>query len=158
MADDTRRWLMTGTLALAGAAGGGVAGYMLAPDITGVVASLAVAGFGLGGVLGTLFGGGWRSPKPPQPVATEPPPPRTAAPGTRARSRSRSSGRGRARLVRRAGRHAALLERRHLDDARLARAPDQAAMNAVTRVTTSDAGFYNICRINLAPPQPITGS
>jgi hypothetical protein len=80
MADDTRRWLMTGTLALAGAAGGGVAGYMLAPDITGVVASLAVAGFGLGGALGTLFGGGWRSPKPPQPVATEPPPPEPPPP------------------------------------------------------------------------------
>ena len=63
MADETRRWLMTGTLALAGAAGGGVAGYMLAPDITGVVASLAVAGFGLGGALGTLFGGGWRAPR-----------------------------------------------------------------------------------------------
>ena len=77
---------MTGTLALAGAAGGGVAGYMLAPDITGVVASLAVAGFGLGGALGTLFGGGWRAPKPaestaaepspaPEPAAPEPPPP-----------------------------------------------------------------------------------
>jgi len=71
---------MTGTLALAGAAGGGVAGYMLAPDITGVVASLAVAGFGLGGVLGTLFGGGWRSPKPAQPVASEPPPPEPPPP------------------------------------------------------------------------------
>jgi hypothetical protein len=80
MADDTRRWLMTGTLALAGAAGGGVAGYMLAPDITGVVASLAVAGFGLGGALGTLFGGGWRSPKPAQPVASEPPPPEPPPP------------------------------------------------------------------------------
>jgi hypothetical protein len=67
---------MVGTLALAGAAGGGVAGYLLAPEITGVIVSLAVAGFGLGGALGVLFGGGWRSPKPPaEPAAAEPPPP-----------------------------------------------------------------------------------
>jgi hypothetical protein len=75
MAAETRRWVMTGTLALAGAVGGGVAGYMLTPDVTGVVASLAVAGFGLGGVLGTLFGGGWRRPRPvAEPTVPEPPP------------------------------------------------------------------------------------
>jgi hypothetical protein len=66
---------MTGTLALAGAAAGGVAGYMATPDITGVIVSLAVAGFGLGGALGVLFAGGWRSPKPPKPVEQAPPPP-----------------------------------------------------------------------------------
>lgn len=68
--------MIVGTLALAGAAGGGAAGASLAPDITGVIASLAVAGFGLGGALGVLFGGGWRSPKPePEPApAPEPAP------------------------------------------------------------------------------------
>src|SRR3712207_9246055 len=47
----TRRWVMTGTLALTGAAAGGVAGYLATPEIVGVIASLAVAGLGLGGVL-----------------------------------------------------------------------------------------------------------
>ena len=87
---------MTGALAVVGAAGGGVAGYLVAPDIPGVVGSLALAGFGLGGALGVIFGGGWRKPKeererererkqepipeaPPEPAAVveepEPPPP-----------------------------------------------------------------------------------
>jgi hypothetical protein len=65
---------MTGTLAVVGAAGGGVGGYMLAPDIPGVVASLALAGFGLGGAVGVIFGGGWRSPKPERPPEPEPEP------------------------------------------------------------------------------------
>jgi hypothetical protein len=80
MANETRRWLMVGTLALAGAVGGGVGGYLIAEDIPGVVASLAVAGFGLGGVIGTLFGGGWRSSKPPRPATPEPPPPEPPPP------------------------------------------------------------------------------
>ena len=84
--------MMTGTLAVVGAAGGGVAGFLLAPDIPGVIASLAVAGFGLGGAIGVIFGGGWRTPKPaaaepapapepaafdeePEPAAQSPPPP-----------------------------------------------------------------------------------
>ena len=62
MSKATRRWVMVGTLAVAGALAGGVVGYMLVPDVTGVVASLALAGFGLGGIVGTLFAGGWRSP------------------------------------------------------------------------------------------------
>jgi hypothetical protein len=65
---------MTGTLAVVGAAGGAVAGYQLAPDIPGVIASLALAGFGLGGMIGVIFGGGWRSPKPEQPPVPEAPP------------------------------------------------------------------------------------
>jgi hypothetical protein len=90
---------MTGTLAVAGAVGGGVAGHIVAPDIPGVVGSLALAGFGLGGALGVMFGGGWRSPKPPveieepqpepeiEPVVAEPepepdpPPPSNEEPG-----------------------------------------------------------------------------
>ena len=32
VADETRRWLMTGTLALTGAAAGGVAGYLATPE------------------------------------------------------------------------------------------------------------------------------
>jgi uncharacterized protein DUF2510 len=101
--DATRRWVMIGTLALTGAAAGGVAGYVATPEIVGVVASLAVAGFGLGGVLGTLFAGGWRSPpnlgaaapeshpdpepepqpepEPPSEATPEPPPPADAEPG-----------------------------------------------------------------------------
>ena len=75
VADQTRRWMMTGTLALTGAVAGGVAGYLLTPDITGVIASLAVAGLGLGGTLGVLFAGGWRSPKAPKLVEPAPPPP-----------------------------------------------------------------------------------
>jgi hypothetical protein len=75
MADTTRRWVMIGTLALTGATAGGVAGYILAPELTGVVASLAVAGFGLGGALGTLFAGGWRSPPKPEPAPAPPPEP-----------------------------------------------------------------------------------
>ena len=70
MADATRRWVMIGTLALTGAAAGGVAGYVATPEIVGVVASLAVAGLGLGGALGVLFAGGWR--RPPQPAAAAP--------------------------------------------------------------------------------------
>jgi hypothetical protein len=74
---------MTSTLAVVGAAGGAVGGHMLEPDVPGVVASLAVAGFGLGGALGVVFGGGWRSPKlqaaapepEPEPVVEEPPEP-----------------------------------------------------------------------------------
>jgi hypothetical protein len=65
---------MIGTLASAGAVAGGFAGYSVAPEVVGVVASLAVAGFGLGGALGTLFAGGWRSPRPPQPAVQEPEP------------------------------------------------------------------------------------
>ena len=61
---------MIGTLALTGAAAGGVTGAVVSPDVTGVVASLAVAGFGLGGIVGTLFAGGWRSS--PDPPATAP--------------------------------------------------------------------------------------
>jgi hypothetical protein len=61
---------MIGTLALTGAAAGGVTGAVVSPDVTGVVASLAVAGFGLGGIVGTLLAGGWRSS--PGPPATAP--------------------------------------------------------------------------------------
>jgi hypothetical protein len=84
MAGGRRTLVMTGTLAVVGAAGGGVAGYLLAPDIPGVIASLALAGFGLGGAIGVIFGGGWRKPKPlveaapqpePAPVVEEPEPP-----------------------------------------------------------------------------------
>jgi hypothetical protein len=53
---------MIGTLAMTGAVAGGVTGSVVSPEITGVVASLAVAGFGLGGIVGTLFAGGWRPP------------------------------------------------------------------------------------------------
>src|SRR4051794_21962191 len=80
---------MTGTLAIVGAVGGGVAGHAVAPDGPGVVASLALGGLGLGGAFGVLLGGGWRSRRPaaevpPEPVAVaapepepepEPPPP-----------------------------------------------------------------------------------
>ena len=74
MADATRRAVMIGTLALTGAAAGGLTGYALTPEIVGVVASLAVAGFGLGGALGVLFAGGWRSPREPKAVVPEPEP------------------------------------------------------------------------------------
>jgi hypothetical protein len=66
---------MIGTLALTGAVAGGVAAYILIPDVVGVVASMALAGFGLGGILGTLFSGGWRSPKPAVPAAPPDPEP-----------------------------------------------------------------------------------
>jgi hypothetical protein len=65
---------MVGTLALTGAAAGGVVGYLLIPDVVGVVASLALAGFGLGGILGTLFAGGWRSQPGPSAPAPAPQP------------------------------------------------------------------------------------
>ena len=81
---------MTGTLALTGAAAGGVAGYLATPDITGVIVSLAVAGFGLGGALGVLFAGGWRSPKPPKPVEQRAAAARAGA-GTRAGARPGAS-------------------------------------------------------------------
>jgi hypothetical protein len=74
VSDGTRRWVMIGTLALAGAAAGGVAAYIAIPDVAGVVASMAVAGFGLGGILGTLFAGGWRSPREPGVAAPAPAP------------------------------------------------------------------------------------
>lgn len=74
MAGETRRWVKIGTLALTGAAAGGVAGYFATPDIVGVVVSLVVAGFGLGGVIGVLFAGGWRSPPKAQAAAPEPQP------------------------------------------------------------------------------------
>jgi hypothetical protein len=73
MTDAKRRWIMIGTLAMIGAAAGGVTGAVVSPDVTGVVASLAVAGFGLGGLIGTLFAGGWESP-PQEPAATAPEP------------------------------------------------------------------------------------
>jgi outer membrane biosynthesis protein TonB len=47
---------------------------MATPEIAGVVASLAVAGFGLGGAVGTLFAGGWRSPPETERLALEPQP------------------------------------------------------------------------------------
>jgi hypothetical protein len=86
---------MVGTLALTGAAAGAIAGYVVIPEVVGVVASFAVAGFGLGGILGTLFAGGWRSspapvaaapepepePEPEPRPAPEPPPPDDPEPG-----------------------------------------------------------------------------
>ena len=54
------------TVALLGAAGGAYLGNRVAPDAMGVAASLAVAGLGLGGLLGVLVSGWWRPPaKPP---------------------------------------------------------------------------------------------
>src|SRR3954471_1359672 len=86
MTDSTRRWVMIGTLAAAGAVGGGVAGYSVAPDVVGVVASLAVAGFGLGGALGTLFAGGGRPAKQAQPAVKKPGAEAGAEPGAQTRA------------------------------------------------------------------------
>jgi hypothetical protein len=74
VADATRRWVMIGTLAVTGGAAGGVAAYIATPEIVGVVVSLAVAGFGLGGAIGVLFAGAWRSPPRPEAAAPEPEP------------------------------------------------------------------------------------
>ena len=65
---------MIGTLAVTGAAAGAVVGYIAIPEVVGVVVSLAVAGFGLGGILGTLFAGGWRSAPKPSAAASPPQP------------------------------------------------------------------------------------
>jgi hypothetical protein len=53
-------------VALLGAAGGAYVGDRVAPDVTGVLASLAVFGFGLGGLVGVIVSGWWRPPPKPQ--------------------------------------------------------------------------------------------
>jgi hypothetical protein len=53
-------------VALLGAAGGAYVGDRVAPDVVGVLASLAVVGFGLGALVGVVVSGWWRPPpKPP---------------------------------------------------------------------------------------------
>lgn len=60
------KWLVIVSVALLGAAGGAYLGDRAAPDAVGVPASLAVAGLGLGGLIGVLVSGWWRPPpKPP---------------------------------------------------------------------------------------------
>jgi hypothetical protein len=82
VSDATRRWTTVTTSALLGAVAGGVAGFILASELTGVVASLAFAGFGLGGIVGTLFASWGPSPEtiealpglPAEPLSPEPEP------------------------------------------------------------------------------------
>jgi Protein of unknown function (DUF2510) len=50
-----RSWWLVGLLAVIGAAAGAFAGYRLDPDVNALVPSLAVAGFGLGGLIGLLL-------------------------------------------------------------------------------------------------------
>jgi hypothetical protein len=67
------QWLVIAAVALLGAAGGAYLGDRAAPDEVGVAASLAVAGLGLGGLLGVLVSGWWRPPpKPPAPADASP--------------------------------------------------------------------------------------
>jgi hypothetical protein len=53
--DGGRGWWLVGLLAVTGAAAGAVAGHRLAPDVSELAPSLAVAGFGLGGLIGLLL-------------------------------------------------------------------------------------------------------
>jgi hypothetical protein len=50
-----RGWWLVGSLAVSGAAVGAFGGYRLDPDVSELVPSLAVAGFGLGGLIGLLL-------------------------------------------------------------------------------------------------------
>ncbi|WP_037499938.1 DUF2510 domain-containing protein [Solirubrobacter soli] len=50
-----RGWWLVGVLALSGAAIGAYAGNRIDPDVSGLVPSLAAAGFGLGGLIGLLL-------------------------------------------------------------------------------------------------------
>jgi hypothetical protein len=50
-----RGWWLVGLLAVSGAAIGAYAGYRIDPDVSELVPSLAVAGFGLGGLIGLLL-------------------------------------------------------------------------------------------------------
>jgi hypothetical protein len=50
-----RGWWLVGLLAMSGAAIGAVAGHQLDPSVSELVPSLAVAGFGLGGLIGLLL-------------------------------------------------------------------------------------------------------
>ena len=61
------QWLVIAILALLGAAGGAYLGDRVAPDVVGVLASMAVVGFGLGALIGVIVSGWWRPP--PKPVA-----------------------------------------------------------------------------------------
>ena len=61
------QWLVIVILALLGAAGGAYLGDRVAPDVVGVLASMAVVGFGLGALIGVIVSGWWRPP--PKPVA-----------------------------------------------------------------------------------------
>ncbi|MDA0184037.1 DUF2510 domain-containing protein [Solirubrobacter phytolaccae] len=72
------KWLVIVVVALAGAAGGAYLGNEAAPDVTGVIACLAAAGFALGGLLGVLVSGWWRPP--PKPAKASPPAPPAAPP------------------------------------------------------------------------------
>jgi hypothetical protein len=53
--DGRRGWWLVGSLAVIGAAAGAFAGYRLDPDVRELVPSLAVAGLGLGGLIGLLL-------------------------------------------------------------------------------------------------------
>jgi Protein of unknown function (DUF2510) len=60
------QWLVIVIVALLGAAGGAYLGDRVAPDVVGVLASLAVVGFGVGALVGVIVSGWWRPPpKPP---------------------------------------------------------------------------------------------
>ena len=59
-----RGWWLVGLLAVSGAAIGAFAGHRLDPDVRELAPSLAVAGFGLGGLVGLFLlapVGGWRA-------------------------------------------------------------------------------------------------
>lgn len=59
-----RGWWLVGLLAVGGAAIGAYAGHRLDPDVQELAPSLAVAGFGLGGLVGMLLlapVGAWRA-------------------------------------------------------------------------------------------------
>ena len=64
-----RQWLVIVIVALLGAAGGAYLGDRVAPDVVGVLASLAVVGFGLGALVGVILSGWWRPPPKPQAAA-----------------------------------------------------------------------------------------
>ncbi len=53
--DGRRGWWLVGSLAMIGAAAGAFAGHRIDPDVRELVPSLAVAGLGLGGLLGLLL-------------------------------------------------------------------------------------------------------
>jgi hypothetical protein len=64
------QWLVIVLIAALGAAGGVYAADRVAPEETGVLASMGVFGFALGALVGVLVSGWWRPP--PKPAATSP--------------------------------------------------------------------------------------
>jgi hypothetical protein len=66
------QWLVILVVAVLGAAGGVYAADRVAPDETGVLASMGVFGFALGALVGVLVSGWWRPPPKPKPAEPMP--------------------------------------------------------------------------------------